>query len=209
MVRGIFDRGQAIGQDSQVYREMKGISGNPTYNWNPPARVYLDNYPGLLHDKYMLIDPDMPSSNPVVATGSFNYSSSAQSGNDEEEIFIFDSLIANQYFQDFSKRLSDAGGLVGLNEISNVVPDKFELFQNYPNPFNPSTKINFAISKNSKVTINVFNVLGQKIQTLVDKNLNAGLYQVEWNPGNVGSGVYYYVLKTENFSDTKKMLYIK
>ena len=198
MVRGVFDRGQATGPDSLIYREMKGISGNPTYNWNPPAKVFLDNYPGLLHDKYILIDADMPSSNPVVETGSYNFSTSAQTGNDENVLMIYDSLIANQYYQDFSKRLTDAGGSLGISKVSNNVPDKFELNQNYPNPFNPLTKINFSVSEPSNVKIAVYNVLGQEILYLVNTNLYSGKYEVTFDGTNLSSGVYFYTMFVDN-----------
>jgi phosphatidylserine/phosphatidylglycerophosphate/cardiolipin synthase-like enzyme len=210
MVRGVFDHGQVISDSANgylIYHEMKGIGGQ--YPWNPAAKVFRDKYAGLLHDKYIIIDADLPSSNPVVETGSFNFTNSAQIGNDENVLFIFDSLVANQYYQDFAQRLPDAGGLLGLEQLSQNTPDKYELYQNYPNPFNPATKIKFAVTKNSKITINIFNILGQKIETLIDKNLFTGLYQIEWHPGNLSSGVYYYVMKTGDFIDTKKMLYIK
>jgi len=99
MVRGVFDRGQ-VGADSAngylIYAEMESISGNPTYNWNPPAKVFKDNYNSsyLFHDKYLLVDADTLAGNPVVETGSFNFTNSAQSGNDENVLIIMILLIA-------------------------------------------------------------------------------------------------------------------
>ena len=100
-VRGVFDNSNGT-DPSSVYPEMKGIGG--TTPWNPPAPVYLDAESGLLHSKYILIDPDLPSSNPIVETGSYNYSTAATTGNDENYLMIYDSLVANQYLQDFAKR---------------------------------------------------------------------------------------------------------
>jgi hypothetical protein len=140
----------------------------------------------------------MPSSNPVVETGSYNFSTSAQTGNDENVLMIYDSLIANQYYQDFSKRLTDAGGSLGISKVSNNVPDKFELNQNYPNPFNPLTKINFSVSEPSNVKIAVYNVLGQEILYLVNTNLYSGKYEVTFDGTNLSSGVYFYTMFVDN-----------
>lgn len=96
---------------------------------------------------------------------------------------------------------------ISLN--SQTVPNGFSLKQNYPNPFNPSTKIVFDISKNSNTTLKIYNTLGKEIENLDFGNIQAGSYTYEWIPENLSSGVYFYSLKTKDFSDTKKMLYIK
>ncbi len=209
MVRGVFDRSTNGNiTNGPVYFEMAGLGGTI---WNPTAKVFLDNYnlSYLFHDKYILIDGETPSSNPVIETGSYNFSNAASYDNDENVVIIYDSLIANQYYQDFAKRLTDAGGSLGIQQISNKIPTKFELLQNYPNPFNPSTTIKFNIPANSKVNLNIFNILGQKIESLINKELQAGYYQINWKAENLSTGVYYYVLQTENSVDAKKMLFIK
>lgn len=99
--------------------------------------------------------------------------------------------------------------LVNVENISNIIPQGFELKQNYPNPFNPSTNIEFNIPKNSKVRITVFDMLGKNVAILADQNLNAGSYKVEWVADNFVSGVYFYKLETESFSKTKKMILLK
>jgi len=215
MVRGVFDRGQ-VGADSAngylIYAEMKGISGNPTYNWNPPAKVFKDNYNSsyLFHDKYLLVDADTLAGNPVVETGSFNFTNSAQSGNDENVLIIYDSLIANQYYQDFVKRITDAGGSVDVKQISSEVPAKFVLNQNYPNPFNPVTNIKFQIPKNGFVEIKIYDVLGRLVNTLVNKELTVGTYETNWNAGSFSSGVYFYTLEVNGVKiQTKSMALIK
>ncbi|MFC2093102.1 T9SS type A sorting domain-containing protein [Bacteroidota bacterium] len=96
---------------------------------------------------------------------------------------------------------------ISLN--SQTVPNGFSLKQNYPNPFNPSTKIVFDIPKNSNATLKIYNTLGKEIENLDFGNIQAGSYTYEWIPENLSSGVYFYSLKTKDFSDTKKMLYIK
>lgn len=107
-------------------------------------------------------------------------------------------------------------------QISNTIgiehdfhmPYKFELAQNYPNPFNPSTTIRFQIAKPAHVGINVYNVSGQKVRTLVDGNYPEGRHSVEWDGTDdwghqVVSGVYVYQLKTNACFDTKKLLLLK
>ena len=149
----------------------------------------------------------MPSSNPVVETGSYNFSNAASYDNDENVVMVYDSLIANQYYQDFVKRLTDAGGSIGINTISEVVPMNFNLTQNYPNPFNPSTKITFDVAKSSNVKISVFDVLGREVSVLVDRQINAGQYSTEWNAAGYPSGMYFYVLNVNGENvNTKKMV---
>lgn len=90
----------------------------------------------------------------------------------------------------------------------------FKLAQNYPNPFNPTTKIEYFVPFESNVKIEIFNVLGQRVKTLTNSKLKAGSYAVTWNGTDnnsnlVGTGVYFYRITSENFSQTRKMLLIK
>lgn len=94
------------------------------------------------------------------------------------------------------------------------LPDNFELKQNYPNPFNPSTTIEFQIPRRQFVTLSIYNTLGQKIRTLLSKELSAGSYSLEWDGKNAGgkivaSGVYLYKLDSESFRESKKMVLLK
>ncbi len=85
----------------------------------------------------------------------------------------------------------------------------YKLEQNYPNPFNPSTVINYTIPKAGVTKVEVFNILGQKVITLVNKNLEAGSHKVEFNANNLTSGIYFYKLQSNNFTSIKKMMLIK
>ena len=94
------------------------------------------------------------------------------------------------------------------------LPTKYELFQNYPNPFNPETMIRFSLMKHQPVRLEIFNILGQKIRTLVDTKMNAGDHEVLWNSRNdagqaVGSGVYLYRITVGEFVQTRKMILLK
>jgi hypothetical protein len=101
----------------------------------------------------------------------------------------------------------------GERMISSVkfeeIPELYELSQNYPNPFNPSTNIRFSIPQASDVQLEVFNLLGQKVQTLVSGKLNAGMHTVNFDASSLSSGVYLYRIRAGNFVQTKRMLLIK
>ncbi len=99
---------------------------------------------------------------------------------------------------------------IGINTISNEVPNGFSLKQNYPNPFNPTTKIRFELKGNSKVKLSVFDITGRVVSTLVNnENIQAGIHEVNFDAGNLASGVYFYSIETPDFKDTKKMMLIK
>jgi phosphatidylserine/phosphatidylglycerophosphate/cardiolipin synthase-like enzyme len=209
MVRGVFDRSTNGNiTNGPVYYEMAGLGGTV---WNPTARVFLDNYniSYLFHDKYILIDAENPASNPVVMTGSFNFSNAANFNNDENELIIYDSLIANQYYQDFVKRLMDAGGSIGVKPIGTEVPEVYSLEQNYPNPFNPVTLIHYSVPKNGLVNLKVYDMLGREIKTIVNQVQPAGKYEVSLDMSGFSSGLYFYKILAGNFSDTKKMVMVK
>jgi hypothetical protein len=97
----------------------------------------------------------------------------------------------------------------GIEPIGNNVPDRFELSQNYPNPFNPVTNINFSIPKTGMVKLVVYDITGKQVQELVNGNYNAGSYKVDFNAALLASGVYFYKIETEGFTDVKKMMLIK
>lgn len=97
----------------------------------------------------------------------------------------------------------------GIKNISGEVPGKYSLSQNYPNPFNPSTKIRFSIPQNSEVKLSVFDMSGKEVGVPVNGALTAGVYEADWHPVNLSSGIYFYTLKTGSFTDTKKMILLK
>jgi len=105
--------------------------------------------------------------------------------------------------------ISKYGIATGITPIASNVPTTFSLSQNYPNPFNPVTKINFAIPKTGFVTLKIYDILGREMRTLINESVKAGNYSVEFNATTLSSGVYFYRLISDNFTDTKKMMLIK
>lgn len=87
--------------------------------------------------------------------------------------------------------------------------DSYSLEQNYPNPFNPTTKIGYVLSARTSVKVVVMNAIGEQIAVLVNQTQEQGYHQVEFNAANLPSGIYFYSLQTENYSETKKMLLMK
>lgn len=115
----------------------------------------------------------------------------------------------------FKESVEFGSSVVSLSgSVSAGLPTVFELDQNYPNPFNPTTDIAFALPVQSNVELTVFNVLGQKVATLASGVMPAGKHQITWKSTNddgqaVASGVYFYRLTTDKFTDTRKMLLLK
>ena len=100
-------------------------------------------------------------------------------------------------------------GWLGINNISSEIPEKFELYQNYPNPFNPSTKIIFSLPKSSLAALVIYDALGKELEILVNEQLSAGTYEVNWNASGYPSGVYFYALSSGNFNQVNKMIFLK
>ncbi|MEO8665021.1 MAG: T9SS type A sorting domain-containing protein, partial [Ignavibacteria bacterium] len=98
---------------------------------------------------------------------------------------------------------------VGINLISSVVPDKFDLENNYPNPFNPSTIIKFDVAKLQNVKIIVYDISGREVAILLNRQLQPGSYQATFDGSNYSSGVYYYRMETSDFVMTRKMVLVK
>ena len=116
------------------------------------------------------------------------------------DISIYDSVIVSK--------------ATSIELFSQKIPSEYKLFQNYPNPFNPETHIKYEIPKTSSVEITVYNMLGQKIRTILNEVQNPGVYEIVWNGTNdeeinVSSGVYLYVIKTKDFFASMKMVLLR
>lgn len=98
---------------------------------------------------------------------------------------------------------------VGINLLSTAIPEKYNLENNYPNPFNPQTNINFDLPVSAFADLRIYDTKGSEVKTLLSEDLQPGSYQVTFNAGNLPSGVYFYRLITNGFSDTKRMILVK
>lgn len=102
------------------------------------------------------------------------------------------------------------GGIIdNIGVVSYETPRSFSLHQNYPNPFNPSTKIKFAVQKQSPVRITVYDVMGREVENLLQRDFTPGTYELEWNASKYTSGIYFYRLTAGDFSEIKKMILLK
>jgi hypothetical protein len=101
------------------------------------------------------------------------------------------------------------GVLGSIEQITARIPDGFALKQNYPNPFNPETTIEFDILKAGHVALEIYNLRGQKVASLVEENMSPGTYKAVFDGSGLASGVYFYKLKTESFTSVKKMTLLK
>lgn len=106
-------------------------------------------------------------------------------------------------------RSNDINVGIGVDPTGTMIPASFSLSQNYPNPFNPSTKISFDIPVRGEVKLAVYNAVGQEVAVLVNQYLNAGKYQYSFDGLGLPTGVYFYRLVTDGFSQTKKMVLVK
>jgi hypothetical protein len=105
--------------------------------------------------------------------------------------------------------ISGAFIITGVEKIDNHITSQFHLSQNYPNPFNPSTNIQFRIAETGFTRLTVYDVIGNKIETLISENLSAGEYEIEFNASQLSSGIYFYKLQSGSFIETKKMLLLR
>ncbi|MEO8513436.1 MAG: T9SS type A sorting domain-containing protein [Ignavibacteria bacterium] len=125
-------------------------------------------------------------------------------------LYILNNYIyaGTEYYGVYRRPLNE---LIGIQPISNNIPETFSLSQNYPNPFNPTTKIRFDIRGNSatQTFLSVYDILGREVATLVKEELKPGTYEVNWDATNFVSGVYFYKLITQSYTETKKMILLK
>jgi hypothetical protein len=110
--------------------------------------------------------------------------------------------ISLKFLDDAMKQYGHDNQLAETEELTN--PVEFKLNQNYPNPFNPITNVKFQIPNEAFVKLIVSDVLGREVATLVNEQLNAGIYKVDWDGTNYPSGVYFYKLAAGDYSETKK-----
>jgi len=121
-----------------------------------------------------------------------------------------DQIPTSPLVEEYPMHWDSAGFPLSTPILSHNLPGHFALYQNYPNPFNPVTTLQFDLARNAKVTLKIYNVLGQEVMTLLNTApLSAGAHQVEFDGSNLASGVYIYSLLSEGYAASKKMVLLK
>ena len=172
--------------DSSVYGSIGAITDN------------YDSLPGYLEILLFLEDTLDIGYAVVNSDGSFHIGNQFLSSGLQLKIMARDG-VGNTSFTN----------IVSIQKLGNIIPEKFTLSQNYPNPFNPTTNIKFDIAKSTPVKIVIYNLLGEEIKILVNSKLSVGSYKVGWDGTDYPSGVYFYKLETDEFTDVKKMVLLK
>ena len=103
----------------------------------------------------------------------------------------------------------DLSIVTGIEKPLDINPDKYTLLQNYPNPFNPSTNIKFNLEKAGHVTLEIYNVLGELVSSLINRQMNKGSYSVNWKADGMPTGIYFYKIMVNDFVEVRKMVYMK
>ncbi|MCB9259268.1 MAG: peptidylprolyl isomerase [Ignavibacteriales bacterium] len=188
-----------------LYPEMNqdSVSIQPTFSWLPVEgasgyRIQISRSPQF-QPQYILFDVD------TLTKNEFTPDPLEPARSHYWRVFS----LTEQYqgpVSEFRRFVTPA--VTNVNSAS-IIPTKYELKQNYPNPFNPNTLISFDLPQKGNVRIEVFDILGKSVSILLDEIRNAGTYKVNFNAGNLSSGIYYCKLTSDKFSKTIKMLLIK
>jgi len=151
----------------------------------------------------------------IMSSGSFNLNVAPN----EKQILIAAQMAARTYNYKNAvtrvKLLSDSAcnwynsHPIGIKKIGEVVPVKYQLYQNYPNPFNPATIIKFDIPKSDFVTIDIYDITGKLVSSLLNEYKTSGTYEIKFEAANLASGVYFCKMSSNAFSDVKRMVFIK
>lgn len=178
------------------------INPVPAYPFKSNSIVYIKS--GNSYVKFGVSTELETYTIPIVAPGNYDvfvnrigYTSAARS------------IIVGSVNIDTLNFYLDTTSLIGVQNISSEVPKVFDLKQNYPNPFNPVTKIRFALATSGFVRLSIYNVLGEEVKILLNEEMHAGEYEVTFNALSLPSGVYFYRLKAQDFSQTRKMVLVK
>jgi len=189
-IRGVFDSAESGNQYSQYLP----MHGEGEYAWDPPADIWFDGETGSLHHKYMIIDVNRAGSDPVLVTGSANWSTNAVSENDENVVLVHDGALANCYYQEFAERYHAAGGSGDLT--SNVTPGSQDplAFRVGPNPAPLGLQVRFSLTSSGPVTCDLYGVDGRHVTRILDRVCDPGPHEIRWERGEgerLPSGVYY------------------
>ena len=136
------------------------------------------------------------------------------SGSCYDGLYIHGKTTSDKHWTEFAQTyymaFDSAHGMITNNPaVQEQNPIQFKVSQNTPNPFNPSTIISFSIPEKSNVTIDIYNITGQKIKTLLNGSMNAGEHSIKWDAGGCSAGVYFYKVKAGKYEKTTKMTLVR
>ena len=175
----------------QAYSILNAVMGSKLMLYNHATQT------GLLHHKYVIVDQNDPSSDPLVLTGSHNWSTTANQKNDENTLIIHSRNIANQYYQEFVKRFTDNGGVLGLNETEQGMT-----VQLYPNPASEHLFICLNHTLENNYQFELFDVAGKPVMQMNLQQGNSGMISL----GKLNKGIYFYQIRGVKLINSGKLI---
>ena len=137
------------------------------------------------------------------------YSNTSQNPSTLERTVSFTINDGDNNSNTLTRQISVEGSVTDISTLNNEIPGEYALYSNYPNPFNPSTIIRYALPKESYVSLNVYNILGEEVFKLTDGINSAGYHEIEFDANKLSSGIYIYRIRAGEFIQTKKMILMK
>ncbi|MFC1568806.1 T9SS type A sorting domain-containing protein [bacterium] len=194
------------GYDDSVWFGLEeGIAGGIPLTYTTDEQVYSDEWYWINH---LMNDNADRAVMDIGETGVLLFELYMR-----EPAFKVDKIVLTtnpDYIPDSDEAVGPAETLAGTNAVSSeMVPHDYRLDQNYPNPFNPITNITFSLNESGHTLVQIYNEVGQLVETLVNEELRAGLHQTSFNADQFNSGIYFYKIQSGSFSEMKKMILLK
>jgi len=165
----------------------------------PTGHLTYYHATGIMHHKYMIVDPSNLSSDPILETGSHNWTTGADTKNDENIVIVHDPVIANIYYQEFVPRFTQSGGIMSVTETSSTFAD----LSVFPNPTNDFCFIHYTLKQSDLITLSVTDLSGKTISTQ-QINSTEGENNFQWNSDGLSKGIYLLTLRgTDSFAVCK------
>jgi len=178
--------------------------------------VPVHNVPVAWNFEYLASDPDDdnvifslvegPAGSSITSAGMFTWVPTVDQAG---KAYLVTIRVSDGALETLTSEVLAASSTITGVEDFETIPNEFVLLQNYPNPFNPSTSIQFGLPKESFVRLSVFNILGQEVGVLLNKNMGAGFHKVNFDASNLNTGMYIYKIEANDFVSVKKMLFVK